>query len=83
MSKWLLWEEQQVYGTDVRTHFISGCHQVLPKLTWSFQVYLAITSITLIRPNVQLAMLTGEITIMTMRATDFSLKENFPGGTDS
>ena len=56
MSKWLLQEEQQVYVTHERICFISRCHQVLPKVIWSFQVYLGITNLTLICPNVQVAM---------------------------
>ena len=82
MSKWPLWEEQQVYGTDERTPFISRCHQVLPKVIWSFQVYLGIINLTLIQPNVQVVMLTGEIMITTMRVTGFSLKESSHGGAD-
>ena len=50
--------------------------QMPPKVTWSFQVYLDITNLTLIHSNVQVAMLTGEIMIMTMRVTDFNLKES-------
>ena len=81
MSKWQQWEEQQVYGTDESTPSISRCHQVLPKHLWSSQVYQAIISLTLIRPNAQVALLAGEIMIMTMKVTDFSWKENFQGVT--
>ena len=81
MSQWQPREEQQVYGTDDSTTSISRCHQVLPKLTWSFQVYWAIIILTLIRPNVHVALMAGEIMTMTMKVTDFSWKENFLGVT--
>ena len=77
-----LQEEQQVYGKDEKTPFISSCHQVLPKVTWSFQVYLGTINLTLIGPNVQVVMLTGEIMITTMRVTIFSLKESSHSGAN-
>ena len=71
-----------MYGTDETTPFLSRCHQVLPKDIWSFQVYLGTINLTLICPNVQVAMLIGEIMIMTMRVTGFNLKESSHGGAD-
>ena len=82
MSKWLPREEHQEYGTDESTHSISSSHQVSPKVTWSFQVYLGIMNLTLILFNVQEAMLIGEIMISIMRVTGFSLKENFQDGVE-
>ena len=69
-------------GTEESTPSISRCHQVLQKHLWRSQVYRAIISLTLIRPNAQVVLLAGAIMIMTMKVTDFRWKENFPGATE-
>ena len=69
-------------GQTESTPSISRCHQVSLNHLWSSQVYWAIINLTLIRPNAQVALLAGEIMIMTMKVTDFRWKENFPGATE-
>ena len=59
--------------------------QMPPGITKAYMEFSGIPwtiiSLTLIHPNIQEALLIGEIMIMIMRVTDFSWKENFPGAT--
>ena len=75
MSKWLPQEEQQVYGTDERTRFISRCHQVLPKVIWEFSGIPGYYQFDFDMAQCSGSYVNWDITIMTMGATDFNLKE--------